>query len=245
MKLTYQTIKACRRGNAEAQINLTKKRNWYTTDETPPGTTPPEVAPPPGDTVVPANPEPTVTEKQAQKLAEKARKEAAKEAQTMLLEKLGLDNIEAVATRLKKLSELEQAQMSEAEKLQAQLEEAKAKSQEHEAKIAEMVAAQRDASRRAAIENILEKGGANSADEIYILLAAKHAEVISDVFVGENIVPEKSKGEAVLQLAQKEYALYFKSAGAGSPSSAGGVPPTTQVEAEKSAKDHIKKVHNF
>lgn len=78
-----------------------------------------------------------LTQEQVNELVGRTRAEARQRATTELLQQFGTESAEQLAERLKRLQELEQAQLSEQERVQAKLSELESKLAERDAAVAE------------------------------------------------------------------------------------------------------------
>lgn len=156
-----------------------------------------------------------------------------------LLSSIGLDSIDALKTLVSSAKEREEADLTEAQKIQRQLEQERQAKAQLEAQIAEIKAQQTANARRNAIVNAVQKAGATNADDLFILVNAKKGQKIESLFKdGEASDDELT---AFIKEVQSDFPTYFGIAGAGSPSNAGGVPPTTKAKALEQAQREARK----
>jgi flagellar biosynthesis chaperone FliJ len=174
-------------------------------------------------------------------LAGKTRKVATSKARKALLEELGVSNLSDAKAALKQLGDLKEAQMSDAEKAQAQIEKANDELTAVRAEMEALKKMQAQEKQARILEAALRKAGAENPDDLMLILGAKKADEIAAIFADE--FDEKALAGFVSE-AQKSYAIYFKTASGGSPSSQSGVPPTKQVAAAEEAAKHIQNIIN-
>lgn len=184
------------------------------------------------------------TQEDVNRIAAERAKRAQATAEANFLAALGGENLESVKAALEKARKLEEAQLTETERLQKELEAVKAERQKAEQMLVDMRTEVRDRARANAVSNALRNAGAQDTDNLMILVAAKHADAMNSVFDGdESAEPNASSLASFVKQIQSGLPSYFASAGAGSPSNAGGTPPTPLTEARKLALEEIQRKH--
>lgn len=236
---TIARVRTTRRMDADAGVNLSKRRRWYA-DE------PPEEAPTP-DTPPETQGEdgadkPIMTTAQLKDRLERA-KRAEREA---LLKDLGIEDPEAdkellASARKRREDEKTEAQKAEAARLKAEKERDDAKA-EFAAYKAEQDAKARSSTRDTAINAALTEQNAK-ADKVLKLLKADHLDMVDAVLKDDGSV-DKDKLNALIKKAREVFPEDFKPRGVGSPSNAGGRPvdpdKASKVQAAQEQRNFIK-----
>ncbi len=198
---------------------------------------------PPADTT-PSNADGTLSQADVNKLVGKARQEGKAVALKDILAELGLDSPDALKSLVTDAKAKREAEMSEAQKLQAQLEAERKAKAEVEARVLALQQATVMERKSQAFLRGASASGVKQADDLLILIQAKHGEKFNAVF-SEDGAPDDAKLKAFLKEMQTAFPSFFGPQGAGSPSNAGGVAPSTKAVGEQNARAQIEKRHRF
>jgi DNA repair exonuclease SbcCD ATPase subunit len=145
--------------------------------------------------------------------------------QSKLLEELGVSDVDTLKQTLEAERKRKEAEMSEVEKAQAEIEKANKKAQEAEHRLQEMQQQILQRDRKSAFLKAIQANGGKNEDDLFILVTAKFAEAYENVFDGAT--PKDSALSKFVKDVQTAFPAYFGSSGAGSPSNAQGVAPTS------------------
>jgi DNA-binding transcriptional MerR regulator len=222
------------------QSLLAKRRTWYA-DEAPNTEAPKQdtdTAPEPNAGQQQESNERLFTQADIDRIVADRAKRAAASERSKLLEDLGVDDPAKVKAMLDDYRKKQEAEMTEAEKALAEAARYKAEAEAARAELAAANARQAAQQRRRVIESALSKGGANDVDNLSILVNAKLEDKISAVF-GEDNAPDDKALTAFVKDVQAAFPAFFGTAGAGSPSNAGGISPTSKAKAEQEAQAEI------
>jgi hypothetical protein len=162
--------------------------------------------------------------------------------ESKLLEALGVDSIDSLKSALDAKREQDQAQMTEAEKAKAEAEQARAEASRLKQELEAMQTQRINDGRQSAFNQALRKHGAGNEDQLYILVNAQMNDKFTGVFDEGSATADDSKMTAFIKEVQAKFPMYFGNAGAGSPSNAGGINPTSKEQALKEADDSIKNI---
>lgn len=160
--------------------------------------------------------------------------------QAKLLESLGVTSLDDAKTALDAKRKADEAALSETQKLQAQIETANKKAAEFEQRAKDTEAKYINEQRRNVFEGAVTASGGNNARRVYALMQLEKPADFAAVF-SEDATPDDGKLKALIKQVQSDYPEYFGSAGAGSPSNAGGMAPTVQKVTEDTKKEIEKK----
>lgn len=235
----------------DAGKSLAKRRRWYADDDdTKKQETAPASEPAQADTEPPQKTDTvqTFTQDDLNRIAADSRKAGRASADKALLEDLGIDSLDTVKALLEDAKKHKEAEMSEAEKANAELERLNA---EHDALVEELEATktshlqgQRDTHIK---EHLLANGA--KAEDIANLLILINATMASDkvaLFDEDKPTPETARLEAFTKQVQGNYAMYFGSAGAGSPAIDGAARnPSPAIGKDEALKEIKKKFSNL
>lgn len=181
----------------------------------------------------------TFTQADVDRIVGERAKRAQETARKALLEDLGLSDVDSLKSLVEDARKRKEADMTEAEKARAELEKAQAKIQEAQAELARMKAQQIESARASTIKRALQSSGAQDVDELHILINAQKSDALNAIFSDGGTDADDAKLQAFVKQAQSDYARYFASAGAGSPSNAGGISPTSKAKALQEAQREI------
>lgn len=169
------------------------------------------------------------------------RAKRAKEAgKSELLQELGVEDPDALKSLIADYKKRKEAEMSEAEKALAEVEKERKKREDAEEQLASLQSTIKAQAREGAFKDALRKAGAEHEDDLHILVQAKMQETYMSAF-DEDGKPLEKQLDALIKQVQADYGTYFKTAGAGNPSKAGGIAPTSQAEATKEAEKTVNK----
>lgn len=157
------------------------------------------------------------------------------------LEKLGVADFESAATTLKEAKTRQEAEMTELDKLRAQITDLANKNAAHLNQIEAMNRQRLTDARDSAIKAALTAARASNPDRVLTLLNAERATEVAATMAETGAIDAKSVS-ALVATAQKEYAEFFRANSPGSPSNAGGTPPTVDQERIKAALAQRKRV---
>lgn len=161
-------------------------------------------------------------------IATRARR-AEESATRKTLEKLGFDNLDSAADALKKAKEREEAEMGEVERLKKQIDDLSNKNKAHVEQISFMLRQRLTDARDSAIKSALTDARATNPDRVFKLLSVEKTADLEAVMNQSGEIDKKAV-EALIKAASKDYAEYFRSGAPGSPSNAGGTPPSADAE---------------
>jgi len=179
---------------------------------------------------------PTLTQDEVNALMGKTRTEARDRARKELLGEVGVENVKDIQGALNRLKKLDEESMSEAERLQTQLDAANA---ERDAAVIAAKAAKDEAIKTlkvSALKNALGEAKAGDIRDLTLLLERDYSEDIETCFDEEG-QPIDDKLEAFVKGLKPKYPKYFGSVGAGSQSNAGGIIPGDMTEAKKQGQE--------
>lgn len=182
------------------------------------------------------------TQSHVDTIATRARKEAREIERKKVLEDLGIENFDSLKSLLKEHQDRKQAEMSELEKAQAQIDAANRKAQDAEKRIQEMETRILNDARRNVFETAVTTNGGTNAKRLYMLVQAEKPTEFTALF-GDDATPDDSKLKAFIKQVQADFPEYFGTQGAGSPSASGGIAPTSLQRATEDAKKEIEKLH--
>ncbi len=183
----------------------------------------------------------TFTQADVDRIIAERLKRAEEAATKKALDKLGVENLDSAAEVLKKAKEREEADMSELDKMRKQIEDLTHKNKTHVEQILSMQRQRLYDARDTAIKAALTTARATNTDRVFTLLAAERRAELEAV-MSETGEIDKKAVEKLTATAQKEYAEYFRSASPGSPSNAGGTPPSADAERIKAALAQRKRI---
>lgn len=178
-----------------------------------------------------------IPQEQANEIAGKARQEGRQSAIADLLKKSGATSLEDLLSRAAKAAELEQAQMTEAQKAQAIAEKALKERDEALQRLTQREATFRQKELARAVEKAATAAKANDAETVYLYLKEKHGEALNAV-MGEDGEVDTKTLDALLEKVKQEKAVYFTAPtqALGSISNLGGRPAlSSTTEAMKRA----------
>lgn len=203
-----------------------------TTEQTQGPTTPAETTPPPAtapETNAGQSPA-TFTQADVDRIVGERAKRASEAAINKLLADLGIEDTNKLKAELEAKRQRDIAEMSEGDKLKAELEALKAAKEAAESKALAAEAKQLETVRDTAIIGALT--GADRPQSVLTLLKTEHADQVTAVLKDDGSIDDKALKE-LDTLARKEYANNFKAPGHGSGSHAGGKVPTDEKQRER------------
>jgi hypothetical protein len=214
------------RPKSAPSFSLAKRRQWFA-DETPPAETssPPET--PPAQTGDTGTSEQTFTQADVDRLMGERARRAKEAAISDLLKDLGFDKADELKAVIADAKKRKEAEMSEAEKLQAQITALEAEKAAAESKVQEAEQRVLETRRNSAI--IAALTGAEKPQSVLTLLEKEHAELVGKALTADGTVDEKAVA-ALVEAARKDYAGMFKVAGPGTGSHNGGRASTTHTD---------------
>lgn len=166
--------------------------------------------------------EATFTQAELDRIVGERAKRASEAAISKLLQSLGVENVEQAQSTFEDAKKRREAEMSELEKAQAQIEAAQKQAKEAlEAKqsLEQTIIAN---GRKQAFLKAVADGGGSNADDLFILVNAKRANDFTAVF-DEDTSPNEAKMKQFIKQVQNDFPTYFGTSGAGSPSNNNGV----------------------
>jgi hypothetical protein len=169
----------------------------------------------------------TFTQADIDRIVGERAKRAEEAAVKRLLEQLGFDTPDAAKAAVTEAKKRADAEMSELEKLQAKLAETE--------KAAQAAAERASVSERARLldkrngEIMTALKDAEHPKDVLVWLDANYPDDLQAVMSDDGTVDDKAVAKLIAKVKQ-ERPGFFKSAGMGSPSLAGGKPPKPDVE---------------
>jgi hypothetical protein len=160
------------------------------------------------------------------RITTRARHEAREIVQKKLLEDLGLESIDSLKSIITDAQKRKESEMSEAQKLQLQIEALTKKAQEAEQRALATETRYLNEQRRNVFESALTASGSSNAKRVYTLLQLDKPTEFLSVF-GDDATPDDGKLKALVKQVQADYPEYFGNPGAGSPSNSNGVAPNS------------------
>ncbi len=139
-----------------------------------------------------------------------------------LMERFKITNLDELDGILTKARERDESELTAAQKLEKQLEDANKKSEGYEAQIKALLAQQRIDKRNDALKALAAKAGALDSEDV-IAWAEKQSS-IEAVLKEDNTIDEKA-AQKLIDDAKKAKPHFFASGGVGSPSNNGGRVP--------------------
>lgn len=183
----------------------------------------------------------TFTQADVDRIIAERLKRAEEAATKKALEKLGVENLDSAAEVLKKAKEREEADMSELDKLRKLNEDLANKNKAHTEQILFMQRQRLYDARDTAIKGALTTARATHTDRVFTLLTAERKAELEAVMSETGELDQKAI-EKLVKEAAKEYPEFFRSASPGSPSNAGGTPPSADAERIKNALAQRKRI---
>lgn len=187
--------------------------------------------------------EPTFTQADIDRLMTKTRHEARDSVQKKLLEDLGLDSFDTLKSIISDAQKRKEAEMSETQKLQAQIEAMQKKVAEAEQRAKDEAEKRLGEQRRNIFEAAIASSGGNNPKRVYTLLQLEKPNDFLAVF-GDDATADEGKLKALIKQVQADYPEYFGSKGAGSPSNANGDAPKAGEEAKRQVAQGISRIIN-
>lgn len=221
------------RRKTDNAISLARVRRWFAEEEkdAKPETQPEKTA----DKGVPDT---TVTMSQealdaliAERLRRDRESAQRKEADklTALLQDLQIENPDALKAVVTDYRKRKEAEMSEAEKAQAALEQEQKRAAELQQKLNDMETQQRKAQRKAAVLDALRKANAQQPEDAYVIATTVLGISFDDAFA-EDGTPDTKLIEQQVAKAKQDRPALFQPSAPGSPSNANGKPPVTNTQ---------------
>lgn len=151
-----------------------------------------------------------------------------REAQeTKLKERYGVSDLSEVETLLSAKRKADEAAMSELEKAQAEIEKERQKAQKAIEDLNTLQAQMLANSRQNAFLQAVQDNGGKDGHKLFILVEKLYADDYAAVF-GEDGKANETQMKRFIQKLQSEEPAYFGTPGAGSPSTANGISPTSR-----------------
>ena len=161
-----------------------------------------------------------------------------------MLEEIGLDSFDELKAFVASAKERADAEKTEAQKLEERLLKEQARAQELETQMNGLIEAQKKAAQKSVLSAAITKSGGQDIKELFILIDATKADDIAALFDDNNETSD-SKMDAFVKQLQADYPRYFATAGAGSPSNAGGIAPSGKLLGREESKQAIRKKHGI
>ncbi len=187
--------------------------------------------------------EATFTQADVDRIVSERAKRASESAISKFLEQLGVSNADEAKATIEAEKKRKESEMSDLEKAQAEIESAKQVAEEALAAKTALEAQILANGRKQAFLKAVGNSGGQNADDLFILVQAKHGNDFVSVF-GDDSTPDDKKMEAFIKQVQGSFPTYFGSAGAGSPSNAQGVAPNQADFTEEAMKAWRSKLRN-
>jgi hypothetical protein len=193
----------------------------------------------PDSTDNPQAPQPTtptettggITQADIDRIVSERLKRDRESQQAKLLESLGVTSLDEAKSALADKRKADEAAMSEAQKLQLQIEALTKKAQEAEQRALATETRYLNEQRRNVFESALTASGSSNAKRVYTLLQLDKPTEFLAVF-GDDATPDDGKLKALVKQVQADYPEYFGNPGAGSPSNSNGVAPNSMNNEE-------------
>jgi hypothetical protein len=179
------------------------------------------------------------TQDDVNRLVGKTRKEAREAAKSALLEELGIDDLSSLRTTLQEAKERKEAELTDAQRLEKQLEAERERAKTLEADMQRLKDQQVASKREAAFKQAVTNAGGQDVNRLFILVNAEKGEDFTALFADDGTIDDKSM-DAFIKQVQADYSNYFATAGAGSPSNAGGIAPSSQTN-QKDLEKELKR----
>lgn len=231
LNISEPGFKALRASRAES-INLRQRRTWYADggegdDGKQAGTdTQPDKTGDEGQST-----DTTFTQADLDRLVGSARKQARESVRNDLLKELGFESADDLKAMVTSAREKADAEKSDLEKAQAEIERWKKQAEEAQTARQEAEQERMEERRQSAILNALKE--AKKPSDVLILVNARFTEDVAGVMSDDGALDEKAL-KSLVEKVKKEWPDQFGSSSPGSPSNAGGKVPTAN-------KDDIRK----
>jgi hypothetical protein len=174
------------------------------------------------------------------KLVGEARKSGRETAVKTLLEELGLESLDTLKALVGEVKTQRDKDMTEAQKLQAQLEQERKAKAELDSKVQALQSQFLNERKRTTFEAVAKSAGVKQADDLLILVKAKK-QAEFDALFDDNGATTDDKMKAFLKDVQTVFPAFFGAQGAGSPSNSGGMSPTTLAQASDELQRELRK----
>jgi hypothetical protein len=161
-------------------------------------------------------------------------------AEERILELIGLDSIDALKGVVEAKRKRDADAMSDLEKATAQIEAANLARETAEKQLQAVQAQQVADGRKVAFNEAIRESGATNASDLFVLMQTNMQDTFSGVFEDGQTTPDVGKMKVFIKEVQNKYPMYFGTAGAGSPSNASGVNPTSNHDAIKKAELEVQ-----
>lgn len=159
-----------------------------------------------------------------------------------LLEDLDVSSLNDAKTILQAERERQESELSEIEKLNKRIESLESEKVAAEQRAQEIESARVKDRQQSALRRALQDANAKDVDNLLILANAKHADDISGAFKTDDpTAADDGKMKALVKQIASDLPSFFGTAGAGSPSNAGGVSPLSAERAEDEARQEINR----
>lgn len=218
------SLKMTRRTDSEYNVNLSKRRNWYSPEGDPPITPPtPPVVPP----VPPPAPELKFSQDDVNNVVGNRVKEATTAARKALLKELGIENVDdpdAVKTVKGKLTAAqlaEEAQLTATQKLERERDAAINERDTAKAERAALAQERNVDHRNEAVKEALTTARCTNATKVMALMSVMQADELKATLKDDGTV-DKAALTKLVEAAKKEHKEYFTGTGPGIPSNNGG-----------------------
>jgi hypothetical protein len=237
---TAYRIRTARRAGAEAAVNLRQRRAWFDEQGQPNnGQQPPPAPPTPApDTAMGTNNNSgkklEFTQEEFNKLIDERLKRQEDSLTKKFLESLGVDSIDAAKTALDAKRQADEAQKTEAQKLQERIEAAEKKAKEAEERAAKLDQERQIERRDSEIKAALRDARAKKPDSVLILMTASQPDMVKAV-LGEDGKVNETALKKLVEEAKKQHAELFSGSIPGSPSNNNGRPPEPDKDAKARA----------
>lgn len=180
----------------------------------------------------------TFTQADVDRIVGERAKRASESAKRALLEELGIEDANKLKDILSDYRSMREAEMTEAEKAKAEADKIRQEAEALRQQLENVKQQQIQSQRASVLKSKLQASGGQDVDELFIIVEAKYSTDIAELF-GDGVDASEAQLKAFIQKVQQEHGRYFASAGAGSPSNAGGQIPSSKAKAIQEAEKKI------
>ena len=163
-------------------------------------------------------------------------------AEERILELMGLDSLDALKTVVEAKLKSDQDQLTELEKVQAEVDTANQARLEALNQLETVKAQQLTDGRKIAFNDAVRKGGANNVQDLFLLMTSQMGDSFGLVFADESTMPDDSKMTTFIKEVQQKFPLYFGTSGGGSPSNSDGLSPTQADLVKEAEQEYTKRL---
>ena len=195
-------------------------------------TTDPQATPPDTPTDKQGGSEQTFTQADIDRIIADRLKRDRDAQEKKMLEGLGVQSASELQEMLEAKRKADEAQLSELEKVQKQLDKEREQRTEIEKQLADTQAKQLADGRKAIFSEAATASGGADVNQLFLLVSHELGDQFQSLFDEGSTQADEKQLKAFIKDVQGKFPRYFGVAGGGSPSNAGGVSPNANPTEE-------------